>query len=261
MRSQAAVASRIASTIECHSSMLLLRPVLAAATLLSPATPGSVTLFEPDSVKALFEEGTAACAICSIDPDSAATAETLRELQDLRRARDVRASELSFDPALVSGDEATVSMAVRLDLSECRGPGGWHEARVRHYLASLRRTGGAWELRTLIWREEMLATQLVAAQAEERAPLLAANPELVGGELARALYRRGLALINSATPGAAEPFAALALDIARKRADRGAEALAVGLRSIIARKKGLADLSASDARESLSIGRVRPRPS
>jgi tetratricopeptide (TPR) repeat protein len=200
------------------------------------------------------------CAVCSIDFDSAATAETLRELQDVRRARDVRVSELSIDPALVSGDEATVSMTVRLDLSECRGPGGWHEARVRHYLASLRQTEGAWRLRTLIWREEMLAIQLVAAKAEDRAPLLAANPDLVGGELARALYRRGLALVNSATPGAAESIAALALDIARRNNDRGAVALAIGLQAIVARKQGLLDLSTTNARESLSIAQESEDP-
>jgi CHAT domain-containing protein len=195
-------------------------------------------------VVALFEQTPAEHSVDS---------EALRELRGLQRARMVRVLSLTFDDFDPAADQVSASFTVQLELRECRD-NGWSEIRLRHYRAVFS-TGQPPVLRSLTFLEDALAGQIASAAPRERESLLSANEALVHGELARALVRSALTLINSTGSDAAPPLVTLAETIARQHGDRAAASLVASMQSILARKLGQLDLSRRHANDALVLAR------
>jgi CHAT domain-containing protein len=227
--------------------------VSTVAALRLAAQLAGAPSFDVEPIRIVFEKGPAACSSCALDAQSKPTAEVLADLRMLQGKRQVRVTALSIGAAQVSGDEATATITVRLDIAENPDAGAWRETRDRHFTASFRRAGAAWALRTLASDEDAFAAQLVAVPRDEAQRLLAEHAALVNTELVQALLRRAFVILNTTGAGTGEVHGELALAIARKVGDRSAEALATSLQSTIARSGGKIDLAEELVGQALAI--------
>ena len=152
-----------------------------------------------------------------------------RRVRNQLRVRCMRIEDVSLVVHTKGAGEVAVDANVLVEKRDSLTPAPWFavdEVRLRIELAHRNETWSITDVRNL---DEDLADQLLSNGAAERERLLRAQPERISKGLARAIYARALALLNSGKFTEGAHVTALARQIAVAAGDRGGEALAIGL--------------------------------
>lgn len=128
--------------------------------------------------------------------------------------------------ALTRGKDDAIDAAILLTKSDTASD--WTSEEIARLRFVLVRDAGTWLVSEVVNTDAEFASRLLTASDDERAQLLATSADRISPELARAVYARGIALLNGGKfPDAARAFS-LATRLAIDAGDRGGEALAHG---------------------------------
>lgn len=152
-----------------------------------------------------------------------------RQVRNSLRVRCIRADQVAL--SVVAGDGEHVTLHADVGVSK-RDPQSdspaWSALEIVPLRMELVRDGERWLVSGIQNRDEEWAEQLLARSGGERERMLHQHPDRLSKGLARAVYARAMALLNSQTFAQGRDAAELARRIAVEAGDRGGEALALG---------------------------------
>ncbi|MEA2462986.1 MAG: hypothetical protein QOJ98_733, partial [Acidobacteriota bacterium] len=125
-------------------------------------------------------------------------------------------------------EQVTLHADVAMTKRDPQSSEGWSSVEIVPLRFELARQGDSWLVAEVRNRDEEQAERVLQATGEDRERLLREQPQRLSKGLARALYARSLAHLNSGEFKQAADASAMALQVAREVGDRGGEALALG---------------------------------
>lgn len=179
-----------------------------------------------------------------------------RQVRNVLRVRCIRTDAVAISGVEERAEEATLLAEAAITKSDRTGSEAWSSAEIVPLRFELVRQGDTWLVAEVRNRDEEHAEFVLQAGGEERERRLRARPERLTKGLARALYARALASLNSGDFKQAADVSALARQVAVEVGDRGGEALALGAATYTANLADLERLS----QESLAIARTTGDP-
>jgi CHAT domain-containing protein len=151
-----------------------------------------------------------------------------RQVRNILRVRYIRAEQVAITGVEERPDQATLHADVAIAKHDRHGSGAWSSVEIVPLRFELVRQGETWLVAEVRNRDDELADHLLQASGEERERLRRELPERPSRGLARALYARVLAYLNSGAFKEAADASALTRQVAIEAGDRGGEALALG---------------------------------
>jgi CHAT domain-containing protein/tetratricopeptide (TPR) repeat protein len=154
-----------------------------------------------------------------------------RRIRNVLRVRCIRVDGIALSVVEERPEQAMVHADVAMAKRDVRGSGAWSPVEIVPLRFELARDGESWRITEVRNRDEEHAERLLEASGEDRERLLRGQPEHLSKGLARALYARSIARLNSGKFKEAGDASAVALRVAIEVGDRGGEALALGAAS------------------------------
>jgi len=152
-----------------------------------------------------------------------------RQVRNTLRVRCIRADQVATYVVAGAPERATVHADVGMAKRDPRNASpAWSAVEIVPLRLELVRDRERWLVSEVQNRDEEWAEQLLARSGDERERLLRQHPERLSKGLARAVYARAMAYLNSDQIAQAPDAAELARRIAVESGDRGGEALALG---------------------------------
>jgi CHAT domain-containing protein/tetratricopeptide (TPR) repeat protein len=179
-----------------------------------------------------------------------------RQVRNILRVRCIRADQVAISDVDERAEQVTLRADVALAKRDPQRSGDWSPVEIVPLRFELVRQGGTWVVAEVANLDEEHAERVLQASGEERERLLRARPEGLSRGLARALYARSLAHLNTGAFKQAADASAMALQVAREVGDRGGEALALGAATYSAKHQDIESLS----QESLAIAETAGDP-
>jgi CHAT domain-containing protein/tetratricopeptide (TPR) repeat protein len=182
-----------------------------------------------------------------------------RQVRNVMRVRCIRADQIAIPDVEERTEQVTLHADMAMAKRDPHSSGDWSAVEIVPFRFELVRQGDSWLVAEVRNRDEEHAEHLLQASGGERERRLREQPERLSKGLARALYARSLAHLNSGKFKEAADASAMALQVAREVGDRGGEALALGAATYTLKStdvEGLMRLS----QESLDIARTTGDP-
>lgn len=152
-----------------------------------------------------------------------------RQVRNTLRVRCIRAGDVALSVIAGDSDHATIHAEVGISKRDPQAASpAWSAVEIVPLRVELVRERQRWLVREIRDRDDEWAERLLAENREERERMLHQQPERISRGLARAMYARALASMNSGKFAPASDAAELAKRIAIEAGDRGGEALALG---------------------------------
>jgi CHAT domain-containing protein len=174
-----------------------------------------------------------------------ATAALRKQLANSIRAHCFALIGTTAPRVTINGEQAEIDVDAVADVSSTMA-GAAPMLIEEHDVLDAQRVDGKWQLTRWRRAEDLLTDRLAAAHGTaERWSLIDAHPELQTVSLERALSERAVRLINQQHYDDAESLAHIAGALAGELRDLGGRALAVGVDSILLRRRGNPDVAGS----------------